>query len=483
MADDAKAPKMVGRYRIYGEIAAGGMATVHIGRLIGPAAFSRTVAIKRLHAQFAKDPEFVAMLLDEARLAARIVHPNVVSTLDIVAEEGELFLVMDYVAGESLAQLLKKAAAAKRPPPVGVAVSLGVDLLLGLHAAHEAKSQTGPPLEIVHRDVSPQNLLVGEDGVGRVVDFGVAKAVFRSSSTRDGKIKGKLSYMSPEQMQAGNVDRRSDVFAAGVVIWETLTGQRLFSRPDPGGTIAAVLADAVEPPSSVVSDIPPALDAVVLKALEKKAEDRFATAGEMAKALAEAFQPAGAMSVSEWVREVAKDTLAARARRVAEVESHSATGAELTEADPGEVTQHANATDHTASVVGVPKTSSRPMVWGLAGAVVVLLGIVWFMAARSTAQPIAAPVTAASPAPPVVRSAPPVAAATPSAVPTASAAPAASEQEAVPSPPARKVVRRPALEKAAPAKTAKPTKAAKPGCDPPYTVDGQGEKVFKPECF
>ena len=228
---------------------------------------------------------------------------------------------------------------------------------------------------------------------------------------------------------------------------------------------------------------PPALDAVVLKALEKKAEDRFATAGEMAKALAEAFQPAGAMSVSEWVREVAKDTLAARARRVAEVESHSATGAELTEADPGEVTQHANATDHTASVVGVPKTSSRPMVWGLAGAVVVLLGIVWFMAARSTAQPIAAPVTAASPAPPVVRSAPPVAAATPSAVPTASAAPAASEQGAVSSPPPRKVVRRPALEKAAPAKTAKPTKAAKPGCDPPYTVDGQGEKVFKPECF
>lgn len=158
----------IGRYRLFKTIAAGGMATVHIGRLEGPAGFSRTVAIKRLHPQFARDPDFVSMLLDEARLAGRIVHPNVVSTLDVVTRDGEIFLVMDYVAGESLAGLLRVAWTAKKLPPVNVVISLATDMLLGLDAAHQAKSNGGQPLRIVHRDVSPQNLLVGADGIARV---------------------------------------------------------------------------------------------------------------------------------------------------------------------------------------------------------------------------------------------------------------------------------------------------------------------------
>jgi serine/threonine protein kinase len=180
MADEApRAERTVGRYVMSDEFAAGGMATVHIGRLLGPVGFARTVAIKRLHPHFAKDPEFVAMLLDEARLAARIRHPNVVPTLDIVVEKGELLVVMDYVQGESLGRLAKGSFKKGAPIPLGIVASVMAGALYGLHAAHEAKSEQGAPLCVIHRDVSPQNIMVGLDGVARVLDFGVARAVGR----------------------------------------------------------------------------------------------------------------------------------------------------------------------------------------------------------------------------------------------------------------------------------------------------------------
>src|SRR5262245_49268372 len=163
------------------------MATVHLGRLLGPVGFSRTVAIKRLHAQFSQDPEFVSMFLDEARLAARIRHPNVVPTLDVVATGGELFLVMDYVAGESIAKLLRAVATKKEMVPIRVIAATMAGALHGLHAAHEAKDERGEPLGIVHRDVSPQNILLGADGVPRVLDFGVAKAIGRVQTTQEGQ--------------------------------------------------------------------------------------------------------------------------------------------------------------------------------------------------------------------------------------------------------------------------------------------------------
>src|SRR5580700_10113505 len=210
----------VGRYALHHEIASGGMATVHIGRLLGPVGFARTVAIKRLHAHMARNPEFVAMFLDEARLAARIRHPNVVSTLDVVATEGELFVVMEYVPGDSLARLLHAAREAGEPVPLPVAASIMVDVLHGLHAAHEASDERGQPLGLVHRDVSPHNVLVGTDGAAHVIDFGIAKAAGRAQVTREGQLKGKLAYMAPEQLKGGTggskVDRRADVFGAAV---------------------------------------------------------------------------------------------------------------------------------------------------------------------------------------------------------------------------------------------------------------------------
>src|ERR1051325_1285013 len=231
-------PRLIGRYALFGEIAAGGMATVHFGRLVGPAGFSRTAAITRLHAHYAKDPEFVAMFLDEARLASRIQHPNVVTTLDVVNLPSEVFLVMEYVQGESLSRLIRNARKLNEQVPAGHAAAIIAGMLHGLHASHEAKIERREALNIVHRDVSPQNVLVGTDGSARVLDFGVAKAAMRSQSTRDGQMKGKLSYMSPEQLPRQPLDRRTDLFAAGVVVWEALTGKRLFDGADAGEIFA-----------------------------------------------------------------------------------------------------------------------------------------------------------------------------------------------------------------------------------------------------
>jgi len=312
--------RVIGRYALYDEIAAGGMAAVHVGRLLGPVGFSRTVAIKRLHAQFARDPEFVSMFLDEARLAARIRHPNVVSTLDVVALVGELFLVMDYVPGESLARLMRLSSDLQRPVPLPVVSAILVSTLEGLHAAHEATDDHGEPLRIVHRDVSPHNILVGSDGVTRVLDFGVAKASNRVQTTREGKIKGKLAYMAPEHV-TGTVDRRTDVYAAGVVLWETLTGRRLFLGDNDAKTLANVLAAEVKPPSTVSPRVPPELDALVLRALDASPAKRFQTAREMSRALQKIVPPAPASDVADWLEAIAGASMADRAKRVASIES------------------------------------------------------------------------------------------------------------------------------------------------------------------
>ena len=203
-----------GRYALCGEIASGGMATVHLARQVGAAGFARMVAIKRLHERYSRDPDFVAMFLDEAHLVARIRHPNVVQTIDVVTEESELFLVMEYVHGESLLRMAQMAQRKSAVLPVRVVAAILAGALHGLHEAHEARGETGAPLGIVHRDVSPHNILIGTDGVARVLDFGVAKASQRIQTTQEGQLKGKLSYMAPEQIANQLVDRRTDVSAA-----------------------------------------------------------------------------------------------------------------------------------------------------------------------------------------------------------------------------------------------------------------------------
>jgi serine/threonine protein kinase len=305
-------PTPTSRYTITREIASGGMATVYLGRLAGPGGFSRSVAIKRPHAHVARHPEFRAMLLDEGRLAASISHPNVVSTLDVVAEGDDLFLVMEYIPGETLAQIQRvvRRRGEAIPPAIACAILRGV--LHGLWAVHSARDELGAPLGIVHRDISPQNILVGKDGVARILDFGVAKAAGRLQVTREGQLKGKIAYMAPEQMQ-GNVTSRTDVYAASIVLWEALTARRLFSGDDDVEIFSKALTARVEPPSKYARTSSPRalderdtvgwvkLDAAVLRGLARNPAERFASAQEMASALEECVEPATVAEVSAWL--------------------------------------------------------------------------------------------------------------------------------------------------------------------------------------
>jgi eukaryotic-like serine/threonine-protein kinase len=319
-ASRGHAATVLGRYVVFEEIAAGGMATVHLGRLRGAAGFARMVAVKRLHRQYAKDPEFVAMLVDEARLAGRIHHPNVVTMLDVAAEDGELVLVMEYVHGEPLAKLLRTARRKGLAVPPRIAATILTETLYGLHAAHEARDERGMELGIVHRDVSPQNIIVGADGVTRVLDFGIAKAAGRIHSTREGEIKGKFAYMPPEQLHGEHLDRRADIYAAGVVLWETLTGERLFLGSAEMPDLQRLLDADVEPPSTRVSGLHASFDAVAMKALAREPDDRYPTARAMAVALEACGPAATASEVSEWVEVLANDSLSRRALLIATLE-------------------------------------------------------------------------------------------------------------------------------------------------------------------
>jgi eukaryotic-like serine/threonine-protein kinase len=291
------------RFELIAELASGGMATVFLARLSGVAGFQRLVAIKRLHPHLAREPEFVEMFLDEARLAARIHHPNVVPIQEVGESDQGYYLVMDYIEGDTLARVLAKAAKAQTTVPYGVTIRILLDVLAGLHAAHQMKDDHGVPLEIVHRDVSPQNILVGVDGVARVVDFGVARAASRLSTTRSGQLKGKLAYMAPEQARGGVIDRRADLFSCGIVLWEALATKRLFKGDGEAETLNRVLYDAILPPSSVRPDVPKALEIVCMKALSREVDQRFANAQEFGDELEKA---ARALSCVGSVRDVSQ---------------------------------------------------------------------------------------------------------------------------------------------------------------------------------
>jgi eukaryotic-like serine/threonine-protein kinase len=310
----------VGRYALHARLGVGGMASVYIGRLQGASGFAKTVAIKRLHPQYASDPEFAAMFVDEARLAARVVHPNVVSTLDVVHSGDDLLLVMEYIDGDSLAALMRGMAHHSRSMPLDVVSAIFCGVLSGLQAAHTATSDAGEPLSIVHRDMSPENVIVGVDGVARVLDFGIAKASNKSSVTKDGTVKGKLAYMAPEQVLGKDVTGQADLFAVATVMYELMSGQRLFKGDNDGATVRKLLYDPVRTLKDVVKNVSQALNDVVMRGLARDTSERYANALDMHQALEEAVQPATPRRVAEWCRSVVASEISKRASAVSSVE-------------------------------------------------------------------------------------------------------------------------------------------------------------------
>jgi serine/threonine-protein kinase len=296
------------------------MATVYYGRLLGPVGFSRTVAIKQLHPQFSRDPDFVSMFVDEAHLAARIRHPNVVPVLDVVKSGRELYLVMEYVLGASLAELIVAASREGIPIPHGVVSAVVGGCLRGLHAAHETRDDAGELLGIVHRDVSPANVLVGRDGLARVLDFGIAKAASRAQITRHGELKGKVGYMAPEQLRSGEIDRRADVYSVAVTLWEALTRRRAFAGDSDEVFNLRRREHATLPPPSRHDDALAPFDELVMRGLEKRPEDRYLTAEVFADALEVCAPPASIREVSRFVDEMVGESVDERARLLADLE-------------------------------------------------------------------------------------------------------------------------------------------------------------------
>jgi serine/threonine-protein kinase len=300
----------------------GGMATVYLARR-DEGGTSRSVAVKKPHAFLADDPAALAVLEDEAQLGACIRHPNVVGVIELLGG-AEPALVMEWVDGIELGKLVRAAAQTGRRLPVDVVAAIARDVLAGLHAAHESR-RDGLALDIVHRDVSPQNVLVGFDGSARITDFGVAKAACREQHTEDGSIKGKLRYLAPEQL-TGRCDRRADVYSVGAVMWELLTGARL--RTGNGvEMLVEILCAQIGAPSASAPEAA-CLDRLVMRALERSPEERFATAAEMLVALEREVTVASPARVAQVVRELvagAEASLLQQSDEVTQDERHEVT--------------------------------------------------------------------------------------------------------------------------------------------------------------
>ncbi len=315
-----EAPRNLGRYALHAELASGGMASVRLGKLRGAVGFSRIVAIKRIHPQFAQDADFIAMFLDEARLASRIRHSNVVAPLDVVRDGDELFLVMEYVEGESLAQLTKSAQKRGETVALPLALALIADVLHGLHAVHEATDEQGQPLRIVHRDVTPQNILVGTDGAARIADFGVAKALGRLYTTRSGQAKGKLGYMSPEQLQGQPVSAQSDLYAVGATLWELVVGRKMIEGDSEGELVLKAVSGRIPEVHELVPGVPALVGEAIARATARDPKQRFASALEFAEALEGAAAVATAREIAAWVQRLAEPALAQRRAWIRELE-------------------------------------------------------------------------------------------------------------------------------------------------------------------
>jgi serine/threonine protein kinase len=277
--------RKLGRYQVIKHLASGGMAQVMLAKQSGIEGFERYVVIKQIHVERARDRNIVKMFLDEARLAASLHHTNIVQVHDVGQDKGEYFIAMEYIHGEDLRSVLSKLNGKHEHMPLEHVITIVSSVAAALHYAHDMKGSDRKPLDLVHRDVSPANILIGYDGNVKVVDFGIAKAAHRESETKSGTLKGKIAYMAPEQCLGEAVDRRSDVFALGIVLYELFTVRRLFKASSDFLTMSTIVSGNVPRPSLHRADIPPELEQIIMKALAREAADRYQSADEMRVAL------------------------------------------------------------------------------------------------------------------------------------------------------------------------------------------------------
>lgn len=279
------APEQLGKYQLFKRIAVGGMAEVYVGRAAGPAGFSKLVAVKRIHPHLATHAAFVEMFLDEARLAAQLDHPNIVQLIDLGQAGEDYFLAMEFIRGKTLRQVIDRTHELGQPLDLSAVLTIALGVLNGLGFAHGRRGLGGEAAPVVHRDVSPQNILVGYNGTVKLADFGIAKAQDRVHVTNAGVIKGKAFYMAPEQMFEGKADARADIFSCGVVFHEMLTGRRLFGKYSQSQLFNPAIRKDIKPPSALLPSRPQALDPIVLKMIERQPEARFGSSAEVIRAL------------------------------------------------------------------------------------------------------------------------------------------------------------------------------------------------------
>lgn len=465
--------RRLGRYILGPPIAHGGMGTVHLGRLVD-ADLARIFVIKVVSPAYATSPAHAKMLLTEGKLSARIHSPFVVATTDIIRDGDELGLVMELVFGVPLSTILERLPAGSRVP-LPIASALLGDVLRGLHAAHVAVDDAGQPLDIVHRDVSPHNVMVGADGFARLIDFGIAKALGTDLVTGTGEIKGKIGYMAPEQLKGAPVTKRTDIYAAGVLLWEIVAGRKL--RGGTGGdanNVAAALLEILHNEAPRLDEldlapaVPPDVAEIAQHAMEKEPPDRYSSAEAMAFELESACPPASRAEVSAFVSEIAVEELDRlkehmRAAKALSVIAAKAPTEPPREAEPREVAKTGPGT--------------KTLFFLASFVVTVVAGVAYLLLHEAPRQPSVS-------SPMITPSVSSVTAAIDPPSPMGT-----DETDASAVAPARSVVstgrRAGAPSKAAPSSpsAAASTARATADCTPPYWLDPDGKKHYKPECF
>ena len=301
-------PERIGRYEVIQHLASGGMADLFLCRQTGPMGFEKVAAVKKIRSRHSDDSEFLTMFMDEARIAALLNHPNIAQIYELGSEDGAPYMAMEFVSGRNLSAIFKRSLAKGITVPEHIVAGIMVGIVRGLDYAHQRQSLEGLPLNLVHRDVTPQNVLVSNDGQVKIVDFGIAKAANQVARTRHGVIKGKYSYMSPEQVRSQPLDGRSDLFAVGILMYEALTAHRPFKRGNTVETLKAVIQDLPPDPRRYNAALSKPMIAIIARSLFKKRNRRFANAGRMLAALEKVIhdhdEPVTPGVIARWVNQL-----------------------------------------------------------------------------------------------------------------------------------------------------------------------------------